>query len=144
MWDKLASILGGSIFTGIAEVIKTFVPDPTKQAEALLQLETLRLQAAQELFKAEVADRDSARKREMEVKDATPRVLAYTLTGGFFGILGYMLVYGLPVTGGEALLVMLGALGTGWATMLSYYYGSSSGSADKNSLLSKLIEGEKK
>ena len=88
MWEKLASILGGSIFTGIAEVIKTFVPDPTKQAEALLQLEMLRLQAAQELFKAEVADRDSARKREMEVKDATPRVLAYTLTGGFFGILG--------------------------------------------------------
>ena len=144
MWEKLASILGGSIFTGIAEVIKTFVPDPTKQAEALLQLEMLRLQAAQELFKAEVADRDSARKREMEVKDATPRVLAYTLTGGFFGILGYMLVYGLPVAGGEALLVMLGALGTGWATMLSYYYGSSSGSSDKNSLLSKLIEGEKK
>src|SRR3972149_975876 len=49
-----------------------------------------------ELAKLDVEDRTSARAREVAVKDWIPGILALLLTGGFFGVLVYMLQYGAP------------------------------------------------
>lgn len=88
------------------------------------------------------ADMASARQREMATGDhLTPRVLAVLVSVGFFGILGWMLNNAIPASGKEALLVMLGALGTGWTAVLSYYFGSSAGSFDKNTVLQQIIKG---
>jgi hypothetical protein len=87
------------------------------------------------------SDLASARQREMTTGDhLTPRVLAVLVSLGFFGILGWMLNNAIPPSGKEALLVMLGALGTGWTAVLSYYFGSSAGSFDKSSVLQQLIK----
>ena len=86
-------------------------------------------------------DRDSARSREVATKDWTPRVLAGLVTGGYFGVLFYMLTHGLPTTGGsEAMLVMLGTLGTAWGGIMAYYFGSSAGSKAKDEAIRRNIK----
>jgi len=46
-----------------------------------------------------------------------------------------MLLNGMPNTGTEALLMMLGALGTAWTGVVNFYYGSSAGSKAKTDAL---------
>lgn len=85
-------------------------------------------------------DRDSARRRETAVRDWVPGTLAVGITVGFFGILGWLMVNGVPPSGGDALLVMLGALGSGFTGVLAYYFGSSAGSAAKSGDIAKLMD----
>lgn len=86
------------------------------------------------------ADRDSARNREVKTKDWTPRLLAGLITAGYFGALFYMLRNGLPQHGGsEAMLVMLGTLGTAWGGVVAYYFGSSAGSKEKTEAMNNMV-----
>jgi len=66
--------------------------------------------------------------------------LAFAVTIGFFVAL-YMLMH-LEGSGTmrDALLIMVGALGAGFTSVLSYYFGSSSGSARKDELLKEQRE----
>jgi hypothetical protein len=84
-------------------------------------------------------DRNSARDREIKTKDWTPRLLAGSITLGYFGVLFFMLLNGLPTTGGsEAMLVMLGTLGTAWGGVVAYYFGSSAGSKEKTDAMNRM------
>ena len=81
-------------------------------------------------------DRASARAREMAIRDRTPRVLAYALTAGLFGFIGLLLlVKDIPPNSMQALNLALGSIATAWVAVISYYFGSSSGSHAKDLLL---------
>lgn len=108
-----------------------------KLREIDLQFEKDLQAAGIKLEEIDAADRASARSREIAVRDHTPALLSFLITVGFFGTLAYMLVYGKPATGGDALLVMLGALGGAWGAVVSYYFGSSAGSKLKTEALAK-------
>jgi hypothetical protein len=88
-----------------------------------------------DLERIAAGDRDSARQMQSATKDWVPKVLAVVITFGFFGILIWMLLNGMPKTGTEALLMMLGALGTAWTGVVNFYYGSSAGSKAKTDAL---------
>ena len=120
----------------ISEAMAVATPDQLAaikkiDADFKVQMKSLDI----DLERISAGDRDSARQMQRETKDWVPKVLAIVITLGFFGILIWMLLNGMPQTGTEALLMMLGALGTAWTGVVNFYYGSSAGSKAKNDLL---------
>lgn len=85
-------------------------------------------------------DRASARDRQSETKDPIPGILAILAVTGFFGILIYMLGWGIKtdVAGSDAFLLLLGSLGTVVTQVFAFYYGSSRGSMAKDATIKNL------
>ena len=88
----------------------------------------------------EAADRSNARNREIAVQDRTPMLLAFGVTVGFFSILLFLIFKGVPLSGGEALLVLLGALAGGWGAIMNYYFGSSSSSQQQRNTIAEIVK----
>ncbi len=108
-----------------------------KQAEQSFALEMAKLDitSEQHLVEWEFKDRDSARAREIAVKDKIPAVLSILVTLGFFGLLIYLLKWAPPSDNKDVLNIMLGSLGSAWLGIIGYYFGSSAGSQAKDKLL---------
>jgi hypothetical protein len=101
------------------------------------QMQALDFQNIESMAKLENADRDSARNREIQVKDRTPKILAYLVTLGFFGMLIFMLFKIIPTENRDILNIMLGALGSTFTAIVSYYFGSTRGSEAKSAMLAQ-------
>ena len=135
--------LSGALFghdEATKDDIMTALANPTgDQLTALKKIDSdfaVQMKALDiDLERIAVDDRKSARDMQKETKDWIPRALAVSVTIGFFAILLYMLVYGLPTTGNEALLLLLGALQTAWGGIIAFYFGSSSGSQQKDKMI---------
>jgi hypothetical protein len=83
--------------------------------------------------KLNVEDRKSAREMQAETRSYIPAILAVTVTIGFFGILVGMMTETFKTS--DALMLMLGSLGTAWTGIIAFYFGSSAGSQAKDDLL---------
>lgn len=103
------------------------------EAQILAQEQQLEIRFSE----LEVEDRASARARQIATKDTMPAQVFYLTSLGFFGALGFMFFRGMPANGGEALLIMLGSLGTAWGASVAYFVGSSAGSKQKTDMLGK-------
>ena len=110
-----------------------------KETDATFKLKMKELDI--DLEKIAAGDRDSARNMQIHTNDWIPRAMAIMVTFGFFGILAWLLTKGVPPTGSETLIYMLGALGTAWTGIVQFYFGSSAGSKAKTDALT---QGEKK
>jgi hypothetical protein len=135
--------LSGALFgheNGTEEDIQVALANPTGEQLAALkkidadfkvQMKSLDI----DLERIAAGDRASARDMQKETKDWIPRALAIGVTVGFFSIMIYMLIYGLPTSGNEAILLLLGALQTAWGGIIAFYFGSSSGSQKKDTMI---------
>lgn len=81
-------------------------------------------------------DRNSAREMNKITKSPVPAVLTMLITAGFFGVLAWML-YNPIAADSPPLLIMLGQLGTAWGVACAFWFGTTSGSAQKNQLLAQ-------
>lgn len=113
-----------------------------KQAELALQSKEQELGfrfAELEVKREEIAasDRDSARKREMTVRDNTPRNLAYILVGAFIATVGATLA-GWSKVDSVLAGTLIGYLSAKAEQAIAYFLGSTKGSADKTATITEM------
>lgn len=99
------------------------------------QMQSLGFNHMEKLASLDNDDRSSARDREVKVHDVTPKVLAFVVTLGFFGILAFMMFKPIPPESRDILNIMLGSLATAWTGIVAYYFGSTKGTEHTNDLL---------
>ena len=147
----IASCLGGPLAGMAVEAIsKAIGVDPSavqdtinsgkltaEQIASIQQAEIALKAKAQEMNldfeQLAVQDRKSARDMQNTTKSFIPPLLALIITLGFFGILVGMMTG--KVTSSDALMLLLGSLGTAWTGVISFYFGSSASSQAKDQLI---------
>lgn len=147
----IASALGGPLAGLAVEAVSKAIgidpKDVTKtiadgklsgdQIALIKQAEVQMAARAQELgldfAKLAVDDRKSARDMQSKNNSFIPGVMAILVTIGFFGILIGLMTGTFKTS--EALMLMLGSLGTAWTGIIAFYFGSSAGSQAKDQLL---------
>jgi len=125
----------------VEAVTKAIMADPEAEAK-IKQLE-------HDKFKAILADKDSARKREMAVvqSDSAPTInkivtpaLALGVTGLSFVLFAVLIFVEVKPEAKDILIYILGVLSAAVTQILSYYFGSSMGSKDKGDQLRGVIK----
>lgn len=130
---------GDSISTAIATAFAT----PEQRAALIkaeqdfqVQMQQLGYQHAEEIEQIAAKDRDSARNREIQVKDKTPRILALVVIVLTFAGEGWYFTHGAPANASPELIGrILGTLDSALILVLSYYFGSSAGSDRKTEII---------
>lgn len=145
----VASKLGGAKIDPTPDAVEKAISDAhDKDPNVLITLQQgdhefqeymtkLGFDNAEKIASLANADRADARAREIAVKDKTPTILAYTVTVGFFGLLVCLFIFTVPKDSQPIIYSMVGVLGTVWISVMTYYFGSSSGSAAKTELLAQ-------
>ena len=126
LMKKLPDFAGAALTGGPLEAIKSLIEDDpaiTPEEKAQLHEELV------ELYKLEVADRDSARNREIEVAKTGRFDFMYNLTGviglGAFAFIVYAIVYlEIPEDNKEVWIHLIGICEGIVLSIFGYFYGS--------------------
>lgn len=120
--SAIAGKLGVS--NDVAAVTQAIAQDP-QVAQKLGEIDL-------EQFKVEAADRDSARKREIEISSSGPwyskvvtPLIAVMVTFAWFAIQWFLLNHVIPTEMREIIIRVLGNLDAAFMLILSYYFGAS-------------------
>ena len=141
------SVVLDSILNIGGKLIDKLIPDPAAAAQA--QLELAKLAQAGELDKLanEVKDRSDARNRELQIatSEAAPflnKVVTPVLALGSvilsFALFAVLIFIDVQPEAKDILIYILGVLSAAITQILSYYFGSSVGSKDKDEQLKGL------
>ena len=84
-------------------------------------------------------DRESARQREIAVRDATPRMFAWIALCGFLGLVYLVAIVGVHESSENLIYAALGTLGSVLLAACHYFYGSSAGSKNKDDTIHRAL-----
>lgn len=118
-----------------AAVIGAAPADLVKLKQVEADLKVALSDAGLQLEDIAARDRDSARERQVATKDRTPAILAGVVVLGFFGVLVYVILNGMPQASGPVVALLMGSLATGLGQVLNFYFGSSVGSKNKDAVI---------
>ena len=138
------------------KVLDRVIPDPEQKAKAQLDLQELaqqgelaHIQADLDRFKAEVEDRDSARKAHAEVATsanstqldkAVVPLLALGVVGLAFMLIAVLMFVDTPDNQQQLVIFALGFVTSAAGQVLSFYFGSSQGSKDKTKEMQEMVK----
>lgn len=118
----------------LVECIKGATPEQLAKLKQIDNEYKLKLEKLEvDLEKIAAEDRDSARDMQKSIKSIIPGMIGTGIIGGFFIVL--LLMFLNPDVENRALDIMLGSLGTMSMSVVSFYFGSSKSSSDKNILM---------
>lgn len=145
-WDPISA---GIEFAG--KVVDRIWPDATEAQKAEASRAIAEMAHNENLFKAEVEDRASARDRESQiaVAEAAPLLNKIVTPVLAIGVVVLTLVLfavvlfqngAIDATRKDLAIYVLGALSSICGMVVSYYFGSSSGSTQKTDYIEKLLK----
>jgi hypothetical protein len=113
-------------------------PDQVVQIK-LAELDFEKFTAANGITMEQLSVQNTQGARDMQIatRSWVPAALAIIITVGYLGILVGMMLDVLKVSDNQALLILIGALATGFGTVLNFFLGSSHGSSVKSELLAR-------
>lgn len=97
-----------------------------------------------DVFALEVKDKGSARKREERIGSLDNRVIAFTIVGGFVGVI-FVCLFSSALSKMNPVQIsivsaLFGYLSAKADTIIGYYFGTSKSSSDKNDAIAKAIK----
>jgi len=101
-----------------------------------VRMRELDIQEEQLSFK-DVAD---ARDMQKVNKSRVPAVLTFVVSTGFLGILVGMMSGALKVDDNQPLLLLLGALATGWGSVMQFWFGTTHDSGRKSDVIANIAQ----
>lgn len=136
------SIPGDASKDDMAKAISNATPDQLlalKNAENDFAVRMKELDI--DLERIASSDRDSARKREVQVRDWMPRILAFTIVAGFMATV-FLVLLGVVEGMKDPLMAttvgtLIGFVSAKCEQVVAYYFGSSSSSQQKTALLAE-------
>ena len=108
----------------------------TAEMQFAKDMEQMRLDAIGRATDAEVKDRDSARNREINVKDGVNTVLAYIIVGSFIGMVASVL-FGYSKVDTAMTGMLVGYASAKCEQVIAYYFGNTKSSNEKTQWLIK-------
>lgn len=110
-----------------------------KKAEAELLVDMKKLDV--DMMALEQKDTESARKREVDTQDWTPRIIAVVVLAVWLGVQYYIFSgHILEASMRDFAMRSLGTLDAALSLILGYYFGSSLGSQKKNQQIDTLVK----
>lgn len=140
IWEAIAGLVKGVGDTALS-IIDELTLSPEEKLKAKQAFLDAQAQFRQAVWQLEDADRADARKRETATGDPTTRRLAYIYTFGYFGALTILLMgwVDIPDNMKGLIDVLMGVLTAGQYSIMSYYFGSSHGSAQKDKTIDRVV-----